>query len=127
MSLLKPDASIGTGLATAALVIAVYSRALPASVDVRVGAPQDLDVDSARKQAAWTSAGVVAAVSLIAQDATVFTLGGLMVIGMDWWTRHSNLNNPAVSQYLPTNLGDAVPTLTQEMQDDDNDSSMSTV
>jgi hypothetical protein len=126
MSLLKPEASVVTGLATAALVIAVYSKALPSSVDVRVGAPQDPDIDSARKQAAWTSAGAVAAVALIAQDATVFTLGGLMVIGMDWWTRHSNLNNPAVSQYLPTNLGDTQPTLTQEMQDDDN-SSMSTV
>lgn len=124
---LKPEASIGTGLATAAVVIAVYSRALPASVDVRVGAPQDQDIDSARKQAAWTAAGVVAFVSLVAQDATVFTIGGVMVIAMDWWTRHGNLNNPAISQYLPTNLGDSQPSLTQEMQEDYNDSSLSNV
>jgi hypothetical protein len=102
---LKPEASLITGLSVGALVIAVYSKALPSQADIRVGAPQDQDIDSARKSAAWTSAGVCAAVSLIAQDATVFILGGMITVGMDWWVRHANASNPGVTRFLPGPIG----------------------
>lgn len=112
---LKPEASLITGIAVGALVVAVYSRALPSQADVRVGAPQDSDIDSARKSAAWTSAGVCAAVSLIAGDATVFILGGTITIAMDWWVRHANANNPSLTRYLPTLGSDAQPQTTDDM------------
>lgn len=91
---MKPEVSIGVGLATGAVVASVYFNALPPMVDVRVGPPQDQDVAAARKAAAWTSAGIVAGISLIAKDPTVFAVGAAAVIVFDWWYRHANAVDP---------------------------------
>lgn len=91
---LKPETSVMVGLATAALVYAVYSNATPSITEIRAAKPGDADVDASRKMAAWTSAGAVAAVSLITKDPTVFTLGGGMIVVLDWWHRHANQVNP---------------------------------
>jgi hypothetical protein len=113
--MLKPESAVMTGLAVGALVVAVYSKALPSQADVRVGQVQDDDIDSSRKAAAWTSAGVVAAVSLIAGDPTVFIIGGTMVVSMDWWIRHANANNPSLARFLPSLGSDAQPQTTDDM------------
>lgn len=94
MSLLKPEVSITVGLAVGALVYGVYSNALPTVADIRVGQAADPDVAAAEQLAAWTSAAVVAGVSLIAKDPTVFIIGGSMVIALSWWHRHANHVNP---------------------------------
>lgn len=91
---MKPEVSLGVGLATAAIVGAVYVNATPSLVDSRVAKPNDPDLEAARKTAAWTSAGVVAGISLLSKDATVFILGGAMVITLDWWYRHANQVDP---------------------------------
>jgi len=102
MAGLKPEVSITTGLAVAALVWTIYNRALPADVDMRVAQPNDSDVESSRKKAAYTAAAVVSAVSLIAKDGTVFILGGSMVVAVDWWTRHANAVNPEIGRaFIP--------------------------
>ncbi len=87
---LKPEVSLGVGLATAAMVFATYNHALPSVADVRVAKENDPDIQASRRLAAWTSAGVVAAVSLMAKDPTVFVVGGSMVIALDWWHRYSD-------------------------------------
>ena len=94
MSLLKPEVSLGVGLATATLVYAIHSQATPSIADIRVAQPGDGNIDASRKAASWTAAAVVSAISLMAKDATVFVVGGSMVIAMDWWTRHANMVNP---------------------------------
>lgn len=91
---LKPEVSIGVGLATAGLVFAIYSNATPNLADIRTAEPDDGDVESTRKLAAWSSVGAVSAVSLIAKDPTVFVLGGSMVVLLDWWHRHANAVDP---------------------------------
>jgi hypothetical protein len=91
---LKPEVSLGVGLATAALVYSIYSNATPTLLDLRAGAPHDPDVDSAERAASWTAAGTVAAVSLIARDPTIFIIGGSMVIVMAWLHRHANAVDP---------------------------------
>jgi|SRR3954464_12575941 hypothetical protein len=102
MGILKPDVSLTVALATGAVVWGIYSNALPTLPDVRVGKPNDLDVDGARKAATWTAAGVVGAISLIAKDANVFIVGGAMVIAADWWFRHANAKNPMVGGVTPS-------------------------
>lgn len=94
MTTLKPEVSLGVGLATAAIVGAVYFNATPTLAEVRVGRPGDDDLDAARKVAAWTSGGVVAAISLLAKDPTVFILGAGMTVALDWWYRHANNVDP---------------------------------
>jgi hypothetical protein len=112
---LKPEISISVGLATAALVYSVYSNATPSITEIRAAKPNDSDVEASRKLAAWTSAGVVAAVSLISKDPTVFILGGGMVVAVDWWHRHANVVNPLVGKAsVMMNRDGNLPVATQE-------------
>lgn len=92
--MLKPEVSLGVGLGTGAVVAAIYYNALPPMVDIRVGPSQDKDVSAARKAAAWTSAGVVGGISLLAKDPTVFAVGAGFIIILDWWYRHANAVDP---------------------------------
>lgn len=95
---LKPEVSIGVGLGTAALVYGTYQTVMPHAADVRVTAQDDGDVDAARRAAAWTSAAIVAGVSLMAKDPTVFVIGGAMVVGLDVIYRHSNALHPVLKK-----------------------------
>ena len=110
----KPEFSIGVGVAVAALVGAVYVNATPTLTDIRAAPAGDTDVAAARKVAAWTSAGLVGAVSLIAKDPTVFILGGAAVVVFDWWIRHGNAVVPAVGKATAGAVAAAMPAVTQE-------------
>lgn len=112
---MKAETSIVAGLATAALVYAVYSNATPTIADIRVAKPHDADIEASRKLAAWTSAGIVAGVALIAKDGTIFIMGGVMIIGLDWWHRHANEVNPMVSR---ATAPDSIPVETQATNPD---------
>lgn len=105
--MLKPEVSLGVGLATAALVYATFNAALPSVADVRSAKAQDQDINASRNMAAWTSAGIVAAVSLVAKDPTVFVVGGAMVIALDWWHRHADQVNPTLGR-VPGGTGSTV-------------------
>jgi hypothetical protein len=94
MSSLKPEVSIGTGLALAALTYTIYGRGLPPAADMRMADPGNSDLATIRKQNAWMAAATVAGISLIAKDATIFVVGGAMVVGLDWVTRHAEWVNP---------------------------------
>jgi len=91
---LKPEVSLPVALATGTLVYALYSRGLPSTADIRVGKQGDPDIDAIRRQNAWMAAAVVSGISLMARDATVFIVGGAMVVGLDWFTRYANYTNP---------------------------------
>lgn len=93
---LSREVSLGVGLATAALVWGVYNSALPSIAEARATQPNDSHLASSERAATWTAAAVVAGVSLISKDATVFILGGSMVVALAWWHRHSNLVHPTL-------------------------------
>lgn len=99
--MLKPEVSIGVGLATAAVVYGVYTTAVPTIADVRSLPPQTGDIVSAERSAAWMSAAVVGAISLIAKDPTVFILGGSMVVALSWWYKHADTVNPEFGAAVP--------------------------
>jgi hypothetical protein len=81
-------------LAIGSLVIGIYNFALPKLADERVAPAGDDDLATAEKTAGWASAAVVAGVSLIAKDPTIFVTGGLMIVGLSWMHRHGNWVNP---------------------------------
>lgn len=91
---LQPSASLGVGLATAGLVIAIHSQATPSMADIRVGQPNDDNIDRSERAATWFSVAVVSAISLVAKDPTIFIIGGSAAVAMAWWTRHGNALNP---------------------------------
>lgn len=77
---------------------------LPPITDIRTAEPENLDVDKAERTATWVAAGIVTGVALITQDATVFVIGGSVVVALAWLYRHAN-------QVSPT-TGDATAALT---------------
>lgn len=109
MAGLKPEVSIPVAAGCATLVYAVYSQATPSIADVRVAKPDDPEIDSSRRTAAWMAAGIVAGISLLSKDPTVFVVGGAMVIGMDWWTRHSNVYSPSTGKINGAPVGITPP------------------
>lgn len=117
MSLLKPEASIAVGLATATVVYGLFSVSSPSIADIRSLDAHNGDIDASERMAGWTAAGTVAAISLIAKDPTVFVIGGGMVIAMSWWHRHANAVLPATgraSNSGPASLADATPRVLQD-------------
>lgn len=100
MSILKPEGSVTLGATVAALVYGVYSYSVPDMATVQATLPHDEAIESGRKRAAWTSAAVVSAISLITKDKTVFVLGGLMILGLDWHARHANSVHPETGKMV---------------------------
>ncbi len=87
---LKPEASVMAGLATAAVVVSIHSVMHPPVADIQGLPAGNPDVDLSEKKATWTSAGVVAGVSLLAKDPTIFIIGSVATIIMAFLPRHAN-------------------------------------
>jgi len=93
-SLLKPDGSVAIGIATAITVYAVYDRSLPTAATMHATEANDINIESARKKATITSAGVLSAITLLTRDVNVFILGGVVLFALDFHARHANASNP---------------------------------
>jgi hypothetical protein len=83
-------ASVAVGLGLAGLVYATYNQALPPIVDQRNAPPGEPESTQAEKTARWTAGGMVAVVSLITMDPTVFIIGATSVVAFSWMYRHAN-------------------------------------
>lgn len=94
MSVLSKEGSILGAAAMATAVYGIYNLALPTIADVRAAPSHDDNLYAAERSAAWATAGLVATVSILAKDPTIFTTGGAMIIVMSWWHRHSNAIEP---------------------------------
>lgn len=94
MALKTREASLGLGIATAALGLVVFQNAMPSVAEARSAAPNDRELSGAERAATWKAAVLVAAVALLAGDATVFIIGGAAVVGEAWVHRHANVYNP---------------------------------
>lgn len=95
---LSPEASIGTGLAVGGIAFTVFNMSLPPLTDVRAAEPENGDVFSAERTATWVATGIVAGVAAITGDATVFIIGGTVVVALAWLYRHANEVNPVSGQ-----------------------------
>lgn len=112
MSLLNPPASIGIGLATAALANSIFSNGLPPIADIRVADAQNRDIRASNKAAFYQSAGVVGVVSLLAKDPTIFVIGGAVTLALYAWHTHANLVSPETGRASLTMI--KTPAETQE-------------
>lgn len=110
---LPAEVSVPAGLATAAVVYAIYSNATPSIADIRSVSPGNADIASSERMATVTSAAVVGGIALIARDMNIFIIGGAMIIGMALWTRHANAVNPATGAMQVPGAMPTVPPSTQ--------------
>lgn len=91
---LSPEGSVMTGLALGAVSNAIFSQHLPSVVDLRTVEAGNQDVNAATKSATWQSAGVVAGISLITKDPTIFIIGGVITVALAWAHMHANAVSP---------------------------------
>lgn len=87
---LKQENALLTGLAVAAVVVAVYQHNMPSVAAVRGSQPDNKHVAASRRQAAIITGGIVGAISLLAKDPTVFVIGGSTLIALDITQRMAN-------------------------------------
>lgn len=87
---LKPEVSLGMALATGTIVWGINQAFTPSVADIRSLDKNNGDVQSAERAATWLSAAVVAGVSLLAKDPTIFIVGGAMTVALAWSTRHAD-------------------------------------
>lgn len=89
MALKQEDALI-TGLATAAVVWAVYQTHLPTVAGARASGLDNMHLSASRKSASIIAIGVVGAISLLSRSPTVFIIGGGTVVAIDVAHRLAN-------------------------------------
>lgn len=104
-SILKPDGSVAIGIATGILVYAIYDKELPDMATIHATDAGDINVDMSRKKAAWASAGVLSAITLVTKDINVFVLGAVMIFALDMHTRHANASHPATGTLVTQGYG----------------------
>lgn len=105
--MLKPEVSLPIAAATATIVFGIFQTTNPSVAETRVTSPGNPALDSSRKTATWISAVVVAGISLLAADPTIFIVGGAMVVTMDAVHRHANVVNPATNKMVIGGTGSA--------------------
>jgi len=103
-----PGEGVTVGVLSAIAVGLIYNQALPSHADIRVGNPNDGDIESARRGAAVKSSALVALVSLVTRDLHTFIIGGATVAILDYSVKHHNAINP-VGGKLDTGGSDAGP------------------
>lgn len=103
-SILKPEGSVVAGIATGALVIAIYQMNVGNVVQVHMTPAGDRNVAASRRKAAIQAVAAVSAISLLTKDATIFILGGGITFLVDWHIRHAHQSAPDTGQ-LVSNAG----------------------
>lgn len=111
MARLRPEISVAGSLAVGGLVLAIYSRTLPPNADLRVAEAGDEDAENARKQALWTSVGIVSVISLLTKDPTIAVTGYGLTLALDWTTRHAIWVNPFTGSAMGASMREqSIPT-----------------
>lgn len=102
------DSATLIGLATATGVYLIFNNALPSAADVRQAPPDDTDVSTARKQAAYKSAALVALVFLVARDLNSYIISGTALVGIDLMYKHANMVSPATGKIDASAGGESI-------------------
>jgi hypothetical protein len=97
---LPKEYSLMGGLAVGAVVFAVHTNFTPTQADIQAMPAGLPDIDAAERKATWISAGVVAGISLLAKDPTIFVIGAAVTVAMAFTTRHANYVEGAMGKVL---------------------------
>jgi hypothetical protein len=104
-----PDASVMTGLASAALVLAIYSKNMPNGANVRANPkPDDQVLETMRKASAFESIGVLGTIFLLTRDWPSFKIGALTLTGVDLFMKFHNSTDPATNKAAPAAIPGSV-------------------
>ena len=93
-SRLKPENSIIAGMATVALVVAVYNLHNGSAASASNTPAWSTDLTSSTKKAGYISLIMVGGISLVAKDANVFILGCAAIVAMHSTYIHAIATSP---------------------------------
>jgi hypothetical protein len=99
---LSGENSIITALAAAALVVGVYQAKIGPLADAQISPSNDPNLLASIKKAGWQALGLVAAVTLLAQDPNILILGGATVVAEELSYRHAIMASPDTGQITVT-------------------------
>jgi|SRR5215831_3362418 len=116
LSRLQPDSATSVGILTAVGVYLIYNNALPNTADVRLAPPNNSDVESARKAAAWKSAGLITLVFLVARDLNSYIISGGALVGIDYLYKHANAIQPTTGKFETGGTYNAMPGMSAPLQ-----------
>lgn len=75
--------------------VLVWRHFVPNVADIRTAPSMDGDIESAERTALLVGTGFTLVVAGFARSAKVFAIGGLILVGLDFATKHANAVNPA--------------------------------
>jgi hypothetical protein len=97
-SILAPGQSVAIGVGLGAVDMFIFNAHLPNAADVRTAAPQNTDIDTARRQATGLCIAINGLASVITRDWNVFLIGGVVTVGMSWLFAHANAVEPSTGK-----------------------------
>lgn len=97
-----PEYSVMVGLGEATVVYQIYQHAVPNQTDIRAANPHDVDVEGARRRAAWMSAVFLGLVFAITQDRNSLVIGAAALGGIDLMVKHANAVVPGTGRMAET-------------------------
>lgn len=97
----KDAQSVLLAASVGAVVVGINQAVAPSLADVSASPPDDDIIAKNAKTAGWLSAGVVAGISLLMKDPTVFVIGSAITIGYVWWYNSANLSAPGRGASIP--------------------------
>lgn len=92
---LSGENSIIMAAAAAAIVVAIFTQKIGPVSDVHATSSRDGNMGASIRKAEWSSIAVVAALTLLAQDANIAIIGGGAIIAEQLNYRHAWLANEA--------------------------------
>lgn len=91
---LKPEMSVAAALATGVAVYGVFQVNMPNVADVRAVESGNADIQGTERLSTWEAAALVAGISLIARDPSIFIVGGAITVVLAWKYRHADMVSP---------------------------------
>ena len=90
----------------------IWRHFVPNVSDVRVAEAYNKDIEKAERTALLVGSGFTLVVAGFARSAEVFAIGGLVLVGLDFATKHANAVTPhtgKVAQEMPVDQSTAYP------------------
>jgi hypothetical protein len=100
-SVLKPEGSVVSGIATAGTVYAIYAMNVGTIASAHASDANHISLESSRKKAGYVSFILVSVVTLLTRDANVGILGYGSIVAMEVVSRHAIMADPFTGKMQP--------------------------
>lgn len=97
---LKPEHALTVGAVTGALVYGVFQVEAPNMAEISASPAHNPHIGRSVNAAGWSAAIIVAGISLLSRDPTVFVIGGTIAAGLTWRAKHAAMTSPQTGQVV---------------------------